>query len=288
MLEIITAACLAVADPLLGWMLYLPRDVALVIVAIGTALILTVVRVFTTNQDMLRRCQEDKSRIKELMRAAKKARDKEALARYQATLQGIMMKTLKAEGKPLLASLVPIVLVATWAFSRIAYLPVAEGDAVTLKVYTPLSAIGQWAHVVPQAGIKSETGWIQEVREDRPIPDPKAAPDPSAEPLPATNGVAEWVLHGEKRREPYEIQIRLKGRTIETELIVDGVHYAGPPQRQYGEDPATEVVEVALAEYKPFRIVPGWNAAMLQPWIVGYLIMVLPLAFVFKPMLRIH
>lgn len=95
-------------------------------------------------------------------------------------------------------------------------------------------------------------------------------------------------MHGEKRREPYEIQIRLKGRTIQTELIVDGVHYAGPPQRQYGEGPATEVVEVALAEYKPFGIVPGWNAAMLQPWIVGYLILVLPLAFVFKPMLRIH
>jgi uncharacterized membrane protein (DUF106 family) len=280
MLDAITAACLAITDPLLGWMLYLPRDVTLLIVAIGTALILTVVRVFTTNQDMLRRCKEDKARIKELIREAKKNGDKEALARYHATLQGITMKTLKAEGKPLLASLIPIVLIATWAFSRIAYLPVEEGEAVKLRVYTPLSAIGQWAHVAPQAGLKAENGWIQEVQEDQPVA--------STEPAQALSGVAEWVLRGQKRPEAYEIQIRLKGRTITTELIVDGARYAALPQRQYGEDPATEVVEVALAEYKPFGIVPGWTAAMLQPWIIGYLMIVIPLALVSKPMLRIH
>ena len=288
MLETLTNLCLAIADPLLGWMLYLPRDVALALVAVGTALILTVVRVFTTNQDMLRRCQDDKARIKELTRAAKKTGDKEAAARYQATLQGIMMKTLKAEGWPLVASLIPIILIATWAFSRIAYLPAAEGDPVKLRVFTPLSAIGQWAHVVPQPGLKADNGWIQEVKEDKPAPDAKASADPAAEPAPVTAGVAEWVLRGEKRREPYQLQVRLKGRTIETELVVDGVHYAGAPQRPYGEDPATEVVEVALAEYKPLGIVPGWDAAMLQPWIVGYLILVLPLAFVFKPMLGIR
>lgn len=280
MIETITAACLAVADPLLGWLLYLPRDLVLLLVAIGTALILTVVRIFTTNQDLLLRCKEDKARIKQLIREAKKRRDKEALARCRATMQGITMKTLKAEGKPLLASLLPIVLVATWAFCRIAYLPVKDGEAVKLRLYTPLSAIGQWAHVVPQAGLSAEGGWIREVKEDRPAP--------STEPVPAANGVAEWVLRGQSRGEPYEVQIRLKGRTIRTELIIDGVHYANPPLRQYGEDAASEVVEVALTEYKPFGVVPGWDAAMMPPWIIGYLVMVLPLAFVLKPLLRIH
>ena len=35
MLEAITALCLAIADPLLGWMLYLPRDAALFMLAMG-------------------------------------------------------------------------------------------------------------------------------------------------------------------------------------------------------------------------------------------------------------
>ena len=289
MLERITALCLAITDPLLGWLLYLPRDAALLIVAIGTAIILTVVRVFTTNQDLLRRCQQDKARLKQLTREAKKNRDKEALARYQATLQGITMKTLKAEGKPLLASLVPIALVATWAFCRIAYLPVMEGQPVRLRIFTPLSAIGQWAHVVPQSGLTAETGWIREVGEDRPAADPvkPASPSLPAEAVPVADGMAEWVLRGEQRSQPYEIEIRLQGRTITTELIADGRHYVNPPQRSYGEDSA-EVVEVVLAEYKPFGIVPGWPAAMLPPWILGYLIIVIPLALVLKPALRIR
>jgi len=60
MLETITALCLAVTDPLLDWVLHLPRDVALLLVAVGTALILTVVRIFATDQDLLRRCKEDR------------------------------------------------------------------------------------------------------------------------------------------------------------------------------------------------------------------------------------
>lgn len=283
MLDAVTAMCLAVTDPLLNWMLYLPRDAALVIVALGTALILTVVRLFTTNQDLLRRCKQDKARITELKRAAKAGGDKEALARYHATLQTITMKTLKAEGKPLLVSLVPIALVATWAFSRIAYLPITDGEAVRLRIYTPLSAIGQWAHVLPQPGLKSEAGWIQEVKEDV-----VRRESSSAEPAQAANGVAEWILRADGRSEPYEIEIRLAGRTIRMELITDGIHYANPPQKQYGEDPATEIVETALAEYKPFGVVPGWAAAMLPPWIVGYLLIVLPLALVLKPILRIY
>jgi len=290
MLETITNLCLAIADPLLNGLLHLPRDAALAIVALGTALVLTVVRLFTTNQNMLGRCKADKARLKELIRAAKKNNDKEALLRHRTTLQGIMMKTLKAEGKPLLASLIPIILIATWAFSRIAYLPVQPGEPVRLKVYTPLSAVGQLAHLLPVEGLKSESGWIQEVKEDRFVSPAPSAADVTHE-IPespqAVNGVAEWTLKGEKRAKPYPLEVRLKGRTIRTELFTDGLRYADPPLRQYGEDPAAEMVEVVLAEYKPFGFVPGWPALMLQPWIVGYLLIVLPLAFILKPMLRI-
>ena len=57
MFETLYSIILKISDPLLSWLLYLPRDVALLIVALGTALILTVVRRFTTNQEMLGRCK---------------------------------------------------------------------------------------------------------------------------------------------------------------------------------------------------------------------------------------
>ena len=95
MLEALNNACLAVADPLLGWLLHLPRDVALAFVAIGTALVLTLVRIFTTDQDMLRRCKRDKKRQKQLLRQAKKGRDTEARARHRATIGEISLKAAR-------------------------------------------------------------------------------------------------------------------------------------------------------------------------------------------------
>ena len=51
---------------------------------------------------------------------------------------------------------------------------------------------------------------------------------------------------------------------------------------------SAEVVEIVLAEYQPFGIVPAWSAAMLPPWIVGYLILVIPVTIVLKPLLRVR
>ena len=48
--------------------------------AVGTAAIITLARLFTTNQDLLRRCDQDKKRLKELIREAKREKDQEAVA----------------------------------------------------------------------------------------------------------------------------------------------------------------------------------------------------------------
>ena len=100
MLNALTTLCMSITDFLFGWMLYLPRDLTLFLVGTGTALILTVVRLFTTNQEHLKRCDSDKTRLAVLIKEAKKKKDKEALARYRATKQQIEMKVFQAEGKP--------------------------------------------------------------------------------------------------------------------------------------------------------------------------------------------
>ena len=59
-------------DILLGWLLALPIDAVLFAVALGSAAILTGVRLFTTNQDLLKRCRQDKQRLRTLTREAGK------------------------------------------------------------------------------------------------------------------------------------------------------------------------------------------------------------------------
>ena len=169
MLAWINNAVVALADPLFNWLLRLPTDVALVIVAVGTAAIITFSRLFTTNQDLLRRCDQDKKRLKELIRQAKRQKDKEAVKRYRTTRNMIGMMTMKEEGGPLLAAIVPIAILGTWCFQRLAFVPPRAGETVQVKAYFPVSAVGELAHVVPQEGLREVSGedsgnnghWIQ-------------------------------------------------------------------------------------------------------------------------------
>ncbi len=273
MLEALNSFCLTVTDPVLGWLLNLPRDLALVIVGLLTAGIFTVVRLFTTDQEYLKRCKRDKARLKSLLREAKAQGDKDAVQRYRQTLGQIGMWSLKAEGKPLLVAIVPIALIGAWCWARVAYVPPEPGEPVPVRAYFPVAEIDKLVHIVPQDGVMAENGWIRRIRADV-----------TAEGK-VTNGIAEWTLRCERRDEPYRLEVRYEGGTFCKELLVDGRHYAPPLKAYDGEGP--EVVEVALEEYKFLGFVPGISAIMLQPWIVGYLIVVFPLSFILRPALRI-
>lgn len=279
-IDLANDVCLAVMDPILGWMLHLPRDVVLFILAIGTALILTVVRKFTTNQNLLRRCKEDKARLKELIREAKKKGDREAVRRYRTNTGRIGLKTLGAEGKPLGASIIPVAMVAVWAWFRIGYVPPQPGEPVSVKMFfgkAEISRSDNYVHIVPQKGVRADGGWIRKVREDY---------DEQGKKVVA--GVAEWKLRCDGREEPYVLAFRYRGETYEKTLIVDGVHYdRNPiePVQPMGAGPQT--FQLDMEKYRLFGVVPGVSALLLDPWIVGYLVIVIPFAFVLRRVLRI-
>lgn len=333
MLQAITDVCLRLMDFLLGWTLHLPWGVALFIVAALTSLALTVVRLFTTNQNRLKRCKADKARLKELRRQAKQAKDKEARKRYAATMQQIAMEGFKAEGLPLLASLIPIALLAVWAFSRLDYYPPAAGAAVPVRLTFPGSEVGTLAHLRPLDGVESKNGWIRQVK-----------PDPNS---PEGGGFAEWDLLCRKQDAPYDLRFRQGGETLDHPMLADGLRHPAP-LGVFRNDTVTLTMD--LVEYKPFvparywdyvdigwnKVVFGvqvawdwgrkvrtkawnkvvglfnsdfnvaahnkdaeeafdkaWNIAgeqhmpFLPPWLVGYLVIVIPLAVFLKPLLRI-
>src|ERR1041385_3197307 len=80
-----------------GWLLDLPRDLAIILLALGTSLLMTFVRKWSTNQDMLWRCSTDLARLAELRREAKKSEDKPALQCIQTTSGTIKWTQMKAE-----------------------------------------------------------------------------------------------------------------------------------------------------------------------------------------------
>ena len=279
MLTTLNDFILNVMDVLLGWMLAFPQGVALVVVGVGTSAILTFVRPLVTDQDLLRRCKEDKKRLKQLIREAKKRKDKAAVKRHRTTIGGIGLKTMRAEGKPLLLAIIPIACLAVWAFGRLAFVPPADGEPIKVNVYCRASSINGIAQIVRTDGVEAvETdgaAWVQRVRTD---------PEPA--PGGKVNGLASWVLKAAKRDEPYTLVIRHAGQTVEKELLVDGRRYA--PVLDMHDTGPIQAVELAHKPYKPFGIVPGIPWIFLEPWLVGYLVITIPFVFVLRWLCHIY
>jgi len=285
MLTLINDAILRITDSLLGWLLLLPTDLALILVAVGTGAILTFARVFTTNQDLLRRCSQDKKRLRKLIRVARLRSDKAAVGRHRATRNMIALKTMKAEGLPLLAAIVPIAVLAVWCFQRLAFVRPRAGDTVRLIAYFAVSAAeaGYPVHIVPQdeQGLHAEDGWVQQIVavSDSPAEPPAGVPTPYA--------AATWHLTAAARPDPYVLEIRYRRDTCQTQLLVGQPTYA-PPVEFYGDNEPIVCTEVQLEPVRLFGLVPGIEFLGLPPWLVAYFLIAIPSMSLLKRLTGIY
>ncbi len=252
-----------IGDVLFGWLLILPATGTLFVVAIGSSLILAVVRKWTTNQDLLRRCAADKKRLKQLIREAKNRGDKDAVARHRATNAKVGLIQFKQEDKPLLAAILPLALLATWAFGRLEFHPPQVGDTVEVVAHLPASSAGKLAHLVPQPGLTAETGWMQAVN---------------------TVGEAHWKL---SIRQPVDgwLEFRINGETYRHRVRAG--HRTYEPSLVFHDD-RVQATEVRMQQVKLFGIVPGIPSIGLAPWLVAYLLIVIPFVVINKRLLRIY
>jgi uncharacterized membrane protein (DUF106 family) len=264
---------LHVLDPALSWLLRLPTDAAILIVAAATSLVLTVLRLATVDQDFLERVAHDKQRLRQLRREARRRGDRAAARRASENLSRVtlysMGRAMRGEGLTLAAAIIPVALLATWCFYRLEFHPPQAGQPLTVVVQTPVSMVGRLVHLVPVDGIAVDGGWVRRVE---PAGDERAP-----------HGAAGWQVRAEASAEPYLLAIRLPDRTLEHALLVGQPKY-GPVRIEHGDDLATEI---ALREVRLFDLILGWPP-VVPAWLVAYLLIAVPLVFVLKRLLRIR
>lgn len=293
MLDLINNFILTIADPLFNWLLYFPLDVAIVVVAILTSASLTVVRIFTTDQQWLKRADSDLKRLKELIKEAKQKGDKEAVKRYKNNSALITMRKMKYEGKPLLVAIIPILLLATWAFSRLDAYPPKPDELISVKMYMPSSTIGNIVHMVPQQGIKCHNGLIQRVVKDE-LPEPKdfwerwnQKAQQALGMIPPLEGVAEWKISVTSPG-AYKLKFSALDEIIEHDLLV-GKRIYSAPIKFGGAESRIQAVETVLRPFKPFNIIPGIPVLFGMPaWMVAYLLIAIPFVTIIKKIVGIY
>lgn len=256
----------------LGWLLACPRSVTLIVLSVLTAAGLVVIRRFTTNQDLLERCAQDRTRLRFLAGVARRAGDMDSLARHRATISMIAMVKARSEIKPLLVSLLPVALLATWACQRVAYLPTRAGQDVLVTAYLPVSAEGRLMHLVPMEGIECQSGWVQPVQ--------------LAQQDAQSFCRAQWTIRALASDRPYDLTIRYAGSTYHKSLRVGQAIYE-PPAQPYS-DTTILAIETQLQECRLFGVLGGINRIHLPPWLAAYFLISVPSMLLLKRVLRIR
>lgn len=288
-----------VADHLFGWILFLPRDAALCCVAALSSAALTLLRRWTTNQEWLRRAQADEIRQKQLHTEARKLGDREAAQRHADVMIRIKLKTLRYEIRPLLWAMVPITLLVTWAYARLAYVPPRLRQVVEIRATLPHAAMGQLVHLTPEPGLAIAGDWVQPVGEDHAV-SPATAWDQASlwlgdnirelfrvthDPVrPADDGVAVWSLIA-LDTQPHRLKIRYAGSTYEVPFCAGTRRYADPVT--IFSDSPVRSVEVVLTPTRLFDFVGSIDWLFLPAWLVAYLLIAIPAMMAMRRLLRI-
>lgn len=271
-MEILNSMCawsVRAIDYPLSWLLWLPRDVTLVLFAALTALLMTLARRVITNQDLLRRCSEDLRRLKQLVREAKQARDKPTILRLRGTGGLIKGMQLAADMRVLIVVLLPVAMLAIWANERLDFLPPQVGRDLIVRAQFPLSSIEGLTHLVPAAGCELKGAAIQIVRAD----------------AASSGGLAEWTLRPTSAAEDLAIVLRHRNESATHRVAIGHATYRPPIQVHANERLA--LTEVVLDRYRPLGLNLKTETIGLPPWMVGYLVLTLLLVPMLKRGLRV-
>lgn len=257
---------LSALDFFLGWLLALPRDVAIILLALGTSFGMTLVRKWVTDQELLGRCAADLRRLKELLREAKRGGHKAAVRRLRTTMSAVRVLQLPAEGRVLAVSFVPLALLGWWGLERLEHYGIRPGEPFTFTAEYRVSAAGRLTHLVPpESGIELESDAVRIV----PTGDPSEV---------------RWTLRASRPTDA-DLVVRCHGHSVSHPLRVGRI--GDVFERTYETGPTLRT-RVSYEEYRsPLgRLVPdAWIPA--PRWVWWYLLLTLILVPVSRRVLNV-
>ena len=139
-------------DWILGVSSHLPPFWSITVVGVISGIAMALVLKYLSNQKFLGQAKADLALLKQKMKAAKAAKDGEALARARALSGRIGGKFMGASLKPSLWTVPIMAVLGLWTGSRLGYLPIRPGDDVTVIAHFEDNAKG-FAYVVPSEAL---------------------------------------------------------------------------------------------------------------------------------------
>jgi uncharacterized membrane protein (DUF106 family) len=135
-------------DWILGATSYLPPIASITIVGVISGIAMVLVLKYCSDQKFLGQAKADLNLLKQKMKAAKEAKDPDALARARSLSGRIGGKFMGASLKPSLWTVPIMAVLGLWTGSRLGYLPIRPGDDVVVTAHFEDNAKG-FAYILP-------------------------------------------------------------------------------------------------------------------------------------------
>jgi hypothetical protein len=257
-------------------------SLAILALALVTGGLLVIIRRLSTDQALLRQAAADGRRLKQLIREARRRKDAESVHRHRRVAAGVGMIKLKAEWRPLAILVIPIAVLATWAYQRLEFQVPRVGEPLEVRLVMPLSAAGEVTHLVPAEGLVARDGWVRTVTVVREVQGRMARVlawlTRGRKGVPPPRALARWTVTPERDTGPWVLDFRYRDKTFSATLEAGGTTYT-PAVLLLDEDVR---LEFGYRENRLLGWVPGLPSMMLPAWLVGYLLLTIPLAMVLK------
>jgi len=226
-------------DPVLSPLLRLGSLWAIIILALGITLIITLCYKYLTDQDEMKRLKKKLKDSQKKMKKLQKDDPKKALAMQKSAME-LNMKYMKHSFKPTLYTFIPIIIIFGWMNANLAFLPIMPGEDFTV---TATMVEGLPGNVILTS--------IPELYIEEPV-------------KPASEEVI-WNLRAQKGE--YDLVVEYGDKTFHKSLLVSDSKYVAPTQASEG---SVEKITLGMTEVKPLNgfSIFGWEPGWLGTYII--------------------
>lgn len=192
-----------VLNPLLGWLLYLPREWTITILSILITLITTLIYKKVTDQELMKTIKED---IKAIQKQMKEFKDDTAkVMELQKKMMEKSMIQMKQSFKPMFVTMLPILILFGWLWAHAAYEPIAPNEDFLTTIALKKGVTGDVTLIAPEE-IEILSDATQEIQDGR----------------------VSWNLKAVKQG-MYTLEYDVEGSSASKEvLITEGMEYVTP------------------------------------------------------------
>lgn len=243
-----------------GWLVEWNALGALIIITFLMTLIVTLIYKYATNQEAMKSAKDE---MKEIQKKIKEAKDDpNKMMEHNKELMQKQMTMFKESFKPMLITLLPILLLFGWLNATLIYEPILPNQEfnTTLKFNTEI--IGNVEIITPEF-IKVIGNKIQEIKKDE----------------EKEEWIARWTLKGDEGM--HTLKYKFKDKIFDKKVLIT--------KEQKYEKPIEEISEENLIieinnNKKIFLDILGWKIG----WLGTYIIFSLLFNMTLRKLLKVH